>query len=291
MRFTLHALMTLAVTVQASAEGPKLSLPKFLRAKPASATTIDTKPSIDERLLFQPTRFPKGDWDHIPAKVSEVTFSSEDETPLHGLYTQADKPVATILFCHGNGGNVSYYGTWLAEMRVRQRVSILIFDYRGYGKSGGRPTVEGVLADAGAAREKLAELSGVSTDEIVIWGHSMGGAVAVQLAAIEKPRGLILESTFSSFREVAHHHQPALSWIVPKARLNSEDTISTVRCPVLQGHGTADRVVPYELGERLYAAVPGPKKFVKFEGLDHSDIAPVEFGHEIKAFLQSLPAP
>ena len=146
-----------------------------------------------------------------------------------------------------------------------------------------------MLADARAAREKLAALAGVRSDEIVLWGHSMGGAVAVQLAADENPRGLILESTFSSFRDVAHHHQPALSWLVPKDRLNSVGAIEDVRCAVLQGHGTADRVVPYELGERLYRAAPGPKKFLTFDGLDHGDSAPVEFGHEIKAFLRSLP--
>lgn len=251
------------------------------------------KPSLDERFLFQPTRFPTGDWDHLPSSCREVTFTSDDGTKLYGWFAPVRNPVATVLYCHGNGGNISYCGEWLQKLQAEKRITVLIFDYRGYGKSEGKPTVEGALADAAAAREELAWLTETKPSDIVLWGTSLGGAVTIQLAADERPRGLILESTFSSFREVADYHQPALSWLVPKDRLNSARTIESIRCPLLQCHGTADRVIPFEQGEKLHAAATSaaPKTFIRLPKLGHNDQPTEEYDRALTKFLRTLPPP
>ena len=240
-------------------------------------------PSLDEMILFQPNR--KGDWAPSRLKYSDVEFESNDGTALHAWYCPADAPRAVVLYCHGNGGNISWMADYFEFLRAEHRLTLLAFDYRGYGKSQGTPTVEGVLADGRAAREKLSELAGVPSDEIVVWGRSMGGAVAVQLASEEPPRGLILECTFDSFKTVAKHHAPRWAFLVPEDRLASVKRIPEVRCPLFQVHGTADRVVPFECGQTLYQAAHEPKFFLTVRGADHNTPAPLKMFDTIDRFL------
>ena len=152
------------------------------------------------------------------------------------------------------------------------RVSVLAFDYRGYGRSEGRPHEKGVLADARAARDWLASRAGVAADEIVLMGESIGGAVAVDLAAADGARGLVLENTFTSLPDVAAYHFP---WLpvrtFMRSRLDSESKIGGYRGPLLQCHGDADTVVPFALGLRLHEAAKAPKEFVVISGGDHND--------------------
>ncbi len=240
-------------------------------------------PTLDELVLFQPSR--RGHWTPANLKYTDVEFSSADGTSLHGWYCPAEQPRAVVLYCHGNGGNVSQLSGLLGYLQTKHRLSILAFDYRGYGKSRGLPTVEGVLADGRSARSKLQELAGIQSSEVVIWGNSMGGAVAVQLAAEECPHGLILESTFDSFKTVALHHSPRWGSFVPEDRLASVRHIPLVKCPLFQVHGTADRVVPFELGQALYKAANDPKLFVKLTGADHNTPRPLEMYTQIDRFL------
>src|SRR5690606_22913066 len=132
----------------------------------------------------------------------------------------------------------------------------------GYGRSVGRPTIAGVIEDATAARAKLRELAGIQDSEMLLMGESLGGAIVVQLAAKSPPRGLILQSTFSSLRDVADVHFPKLSWLVRRDQLNSAAQLAPLRVPLLQSHGTADRTIPLPLGEQLFDAAGGPKQFV-----------------------------
>ncbi len=263
-------------------------------ADPASVEKPKPKPphrlpALDEMILFQPDR--KGDWEPARLKYSDVEFESGDHTALHGWYCAAEAPRA-VLYCHGNGGNISWMADYFEFLRTTHRMSILAFDYRGYGKSKGTPTVEGVLADGRAARAKLVELSGVPSAEVVVWGRSMGGAVAVQLASEERPRGLILECTFDSFKTVAKHHAPRWAFLVPEDRLASVQKIPQVQCPLFQVHGTADRVVPFESGQTLYAAANEPKFFYTLRGADHNTASPPKLYDQIDNFLdQKCPRP
>jgi uncharacterized protein len=167
-------------------------------------------------------------------------------------------------------------------------VSALIFDYRGYGRSDGAPTVEGVVEDARAARSFLAQRASIKESEIVVAGRSLGGAVAVRLAGDDGARGLILESTFSSLRDVAALHYPRLAWLVPPDRLDSDSAISRYKGPLLQSHGDADGTIPFTLGQKLFEAANGPKKFVKIPGGEHNDSQTDEYRAELRRFLDTL---
>ncbi len=250
-------------------------------APPAKAPS--RVPSLDEMILFQPNR--QGDWKPDQLQYTDVEFESADGTALHAWYCPADAPRAVVLYCHGNGGNISWMADYFEFLRTTHRMSILAFDYRGYGKSKGTPTVEGVIADGRAARAKLAELAGVASTEVVVWGRSMGGAVAVQLASEEVPRGLILECTFDSFKTVAKHHAPRWAFLVPEDRLASVKRIPDVQCPLFQVHGTADRVVPFTCGQTLYEAANEPKFFYTLRGADHNTASPGKLYDQIDLFL------
>lgn len=261
------------------------------------ATQADIEPakpprmrSLDELLLFHPLKHPHGDWSPRGLNFEDAWFEAADGTKLHGWYCPVEKPTAVVLIAHGNGGNLTFFGQRLALFQARWNMSAMVFDYRGYGRSEGKPTVEGVLQDARAAREFLADRERIDQTEVVLLGSSLGGAVVTRLASEKSPRGLVLESTFSSMREIAAMHYPKLAWIVPRDRLDSVSAINKFDGPLLQCHGNADRVVPYTSGEKLFAAAKEPKTFLTLEGLDHNDPLPAEYHAKLHRFLSDLPA-
>ncbi len=245
---------------------------------------------FEESLIFPARKFPHGNWEPVGLRQEEAEFQAADGTPLHGWYAAAENPRAVILFFHGNAENVAD-NAWLLQMsREELGASMLVFDYRGYGKSGGAPTERGILEDSRAARAWLAQRAGGPESEIVLWGRSIGGGFAVDLAARDGARGLILESTFSSLPEVA---APQFPWLPVKSlmrtRLDSRSKIGEYRGPLLQCHGTNDRVVPYPLGRKLFEAAAGPKTFIDLEGADHNDGYPEAWYAEVERFLATLP--
>lgn len=251
-----------------------------------SEPSKDKKPqSIDELLLFFPAKYPEGDWKPKQLRFKDVHFASKDGTKLHGWYCPVDKPRAVILLSHGNAGNVSGHAGWLRHLQTKLSVSVLIYDYRGYGRSEGTPTVEGVLEDAKAARKELCSLASIKESEILLMGESLGGAISIQLAADSPPRGLILQSTFSSLRDVAKVHYPKLSWLVPAKKLDSVSQIANYRGPLLLSHGDNDNTIPYELGERLFKAANNPKQFVTIKGADHNDWLRDSYVKELDRFI------
>ncbi len=187
-------------------------------------TEVDVRP-IDELLLFFPNKFPNGDWAPKNLQFEDVYFKSSDGTMLHGWYCPCEHAQATVLMSHGNAGHIADRSSWLAHLQQQVKVAVFAYDYRGYGRSEGKPSVEGAIQDAQAAREKLCELADLKSDQIVLMGESLGGAISVQLAAASPAKALILQSTFSSLQEVAKIHYPRLSWLVSKNKLNSVDKI------------------------------------------------------------------
>lgn len=227
-------------------------------------------PSLDELLLFFPTKYPNGDWSPKELRFQDVYFHAEDQTRLHGWYCPCDNPRAVILLAHGNAGNVASRAPWLRYLQSHTRASVFIFDYRGYGRSEGVPTVEGALADTTAARAKLCELASIEDSDLLLMGESLGGALVVQLAAQSRPRGLILQSTFSSLRDVADVHFPKLSWLVPPDKLESVKLIGQYKGPLLLSHGDRDRTIPFASGKKLFRAANEPKTMVTIAGADHN---------------------
>ncbi len=232
---------------------------------------------------------------HIPSKAitavptdvglpfEEAAFAAADGVRLHGWRIPPPREPSdtapgagfTILFCHGNAGNI---GHRLETMAIFHRLGAasLFFDYRGYGRSEGSPTEEGLYADARAAQAFLAREHGAPPERLVVWGRSLGGAVASRLAmelsrAGTPPAGLALECAFTSIPAVGQRHYP----IFPVKRLSritypTLRHLADVRSPVLVAHGPADRIVPYAMGRELHAAAPSPKRFLELAG-GHND--------------------
>jgi fermentation-respiration switch protein FrsA (DUF1100 family) len=263
---------------------PQVATPARDRAKQAKP------PTLDELLLFYPTRYPDGDWKPNGLTFEDVWFRAEDGTRLNGWYCSCDNPRAIVLFAHGNAGNLSHRISRMRYLQKDLRAAVFIFDYRGYGRSEGIPTVEGILKDARAARSWLARRAGGKDSQIVLMGRSLGGAVVVQLAAESPARGLVLESTFSSFKDVAAHHFPRLAWLVPDDILNSAAQIARYKGPLLLSHGDRDGTVPYTLGLKLFHAAHEPKSIVTIHGGDHNDPQSAEYYKRLDRFFDTLPA-
>lgn len=245
--------------------------------------------TFEESAIFHPSRYPEGDWDSEPA-YEDAWFTPADGARIHGWYAEAKNPRAVVLFAHGNAGNITHR-RWVLELfRDRLGASVLAFDYRGYGRSEGAPNERGILADARAARAWLAKRAGVDERDIVVAGESLGGGVAVDLAAKDGARGLVLMNTFSSLPEVASSHFRLLpARLLMTTRLDSRSKIGDYRGPLLQTHGDADRVVPYALGRRLFDAANEPKRFIAVRGGDHNDPPSREFLGALDRFLDDLP--
>jgi fermentation-respiration switch protein FrsA (DUF1100 family) len=228
-------------------------------------------------MLFErPLVFPAphgGDWQPTRFRYEDAWFTAADGTSLHGWFLEQPGAREVVLYAHGNGEDVAYVAPWMDIMRRDLGVSILVFDYRGYGQSEGIPDEAGILADARAARAWLAQRTGKVEGDVVLFGRSLGGAVLVDLAAKDGARALILQSTFSSLPDVAAYHYPWLPvrWFM-RTRLNAAAKIGAYTGPLLQTHGTADRVAPIEFGRRLFeAATAADKEFVELPGYDHND--------------------
>jgi uncharacterized protein len=151
-------------------------------------------------------------------------------------------------------------------------VNVMELDYRGYGKSEGSPDEAGVYRDADAAYLYLVEGRKFAPKDVYLYGHSLGGAVAVNLASRRACGGLIVESSFTSIPDMARHiYRVPLARYLPRSRFNSESAIAQVGAPVLIIHGTRDPVVPFEMGRRLFEAAREPKEFLPVEGAEHDD--------------------
>ena len=246
-------------------------------------------PSIDEVLLFQPLKFPAGQWEQKDSVFKDIEFESSDGTKLHGWFFDHDDPIATVLYLHGNAGNVSHRAPLMRYLNEGQRLQIFVFDYRGYGKSEGLPTVPLVIQDAMAARQQLAQLANIDEERIVLMGRSLGGAISIQLAAETPCRALIIESTFASLKSVAEHHFPRLAWLVPNDKLNSSSAISKHQGPLLHSHGDSDTVIPYNQSTILFQAANQPKTFVRIRGADHNHRQSPEYYRTLRRFFTTLP--
>ena len=216
---------------------------------------------LESFLMYPAPDAGNGDWQADWLAHEDVEFASADGTQLHGWYCEHPEPQRVILFCHGNGEHVAYLAEELDFLREEFRASVFAFDYRGYGKSEGSPYEQGILQDGEAAQQWLAQKSGVAEDQVIVWGRSLGGAVAVHLAATNGSRALVLDRTFSSMVDVAASHYPWLPvrWLL-RNRYPSESRIKRYSGPLFQVHGQPDRVVPFEFGVQLHQSCESKDK-------------------------------
>jgi len=244
-----------------------------------------------ERFLVYPAPSKtEGDWDSSAFGAADVSFESGDGTKLHGWYFDHATPRAHLLFCHGNGEHVGFLGNEMRTMSDQLRVSVFAFDYRGYGKSEGKPFEEGVVQDGVAAQNWLATRANIKPNDVVLHGRSLGGGVAVNLAGNVGARALIAERTFDSIVDIGAGKYPFLPvrWVM-RNRFASAAHIQNFHGPLIQLHGDADTLIPIESAERLFSACPSVKKlFITAPRMGHNGRAPEEFYTAIDHLLESL---
>ena len=212
-----------------------------------------------------------------------VKIKLSDNLKISGWYIPYPEAEQTVLFFHGNGGNISHRGDSIYIFH-KLKLNVLIIDYPGYGESEGSPSEAGLYQSANAAWQYLISDKKINPENIIIFGRSLGGAVAVDLASRVKAGGLILESTFSSARDFVEIAFPVFSYFIYlRYSFDSLNKIKAVDAPVLVIHSPEDEIIPFELGQKLYAAVQSEKEFLQIEG-GHND----GFMQSIRPYMQTL---
>ena len=205
------------------------------------------------------------DWE-LPANAEEIWFTTADNVKLNAWFLHAPQPSkGTVLYSHGNGGNLTFV-RGVAQDLVQHGLDVLIYDYRGYGRSEGSiPSEAEMYADGDAAYEFLTKTRGIQTEKLAIYGLSLGTTVSTDLASRRPCGALVLEAPLSSASDMANVMLPilprSLHWI-GKNKFESERKISSVKCPVLIAHGDADEMIPTEQGRKVFAAANEPKKLM-----------------------------
>jgi uncharacterized protein len=230
---------------------------------------------FEHTVTFHPLRYDDRTGWKQPTGAQDVWLKTSDGVRLHGwLFEAKNRPaLATVLHFHGNGGNISSVG-WVGERLSSRGFDVLLLDYRGYGRSEGDVDGEtGLYADADAGYEYVTKTRGVSSSKVVLYGQSLGTAVAVDLASREESGALVLESGFSSASELASSVLPVLPrrlHFLAKNRFDSARKLSSVRCPILIAHGDPDLTIPTEHGRLLFTAANEPKELLIFPGAGHN---------------------
>jgi len=244
---------------------------------------------IESKSIF----FPEKKIDFTPAQIGlafqDVYFITSDKLKINGWFFPHPRAKRTILFFHGNAGNISNRLDKIISM-LRLKVNIFIIDYRGYGKSEGKPKEQGIYLDAYAAYDYLVNQQGIKPKDIIVYGESLGGAVAIDLASNKEVGAVILEGTFSSGRDVGVKLYPYLPKFILPNVLNSLTKVVKVKVPKLFIHSKQDLVIPLELGKKLYDFSPGPKKFIAVAGTHNSLFIDAESVclKAIAAFIEQL---
>ncbi len=227
-----------------------------------------------DSLIYYPD-LPNREYEATPKDYTlpyeEVTLTTSDGIRLAAWFVPAEDPRGALLYAHGNAGNISHR---LDSVRLFHDLglSVLIFDYRGYGRSRGEPDEEGTYRDAEAAWQHLTALRGIKPEHTVVFGESLGGAVAAHLAARHRPGALILASAFTSVPDLAADLYPLLPvrWIT-RYRYDTRRYLQDVHAPVLVAHSREDEIIPFSHGRSLHENAHEPKQFVELRG-GHNDL-------------------
>lgn len=222
-----------------------------------------------------------------------LRISTGDGETLDGWYVPARNPRATLLYLHGNGGNIGHR-VGIIEMLHQLGLNVLIIDYRGYGRSTGKPTEAGTYRDAEAAWDYLTRMRHIPARGIVLYGESLGGAIAARLAQHHTPQALVLYAAFTSVPDMARQLYPYLPVsLLARYRYDTRGALAAVRCPVIIMHSREDEIVPYAQGEELLAMAAPPKRLVTLQG-GHNDALFVSRSIHVQAldeFLQATASP
>lgn len=228
--------------------------------------------TIRNFLIFKPCKkiyIPPKDI-RVPERYKEVFIDTPDGKRLQGYFLKAKQDTdKVVIFLHGNDLNVSRWILAPIHLQKEVDVNFLIVDYRGYGQSTGSPTQEGVIIDAISMYNYLIN-QGYKPENISLYGRSLGGAVALELATRVKVRSVVVQSSFSSRRDIMKHHYPFFpSFLVKNNCFNSKENIKKINVPILISHGTEDELVPLSQAQELYKNANEPKKLIVLNGAGH----------------------
>lgn len=228
---------------------------------------------FQDRMVFL-SNLPGRSLEASPADIgldyTDVSLKTSDNEQLHGWYIPAAHSRGVMLFFHGNAGNISHR---LDSIKIFHELGLdtLIIDYRGYGLSTGKATEEGTYLDAQAAWDYLVNTRGVPADRIIVFGRSLGGAIGAWLGVQNTPAAVIIESSFSSGVDIANRLYPFLPVrLITRLKYPVADYASQLNCPVLVVHSRHDEIIPFTMGQAIYAAVKQEKKFLELRG-DHNN--------------------
>ncbi len=222
------------------------------------------------RMVYHPGRRVYQDPSAAGLAFDEVTLYTDDGVQLQAWWVPCEGAEYTVLFCHGNAGTLAGRVP-TAKIWHDLGCNILLFDYRGYGNSTGKPTEQGTYRDAMAAWRFLTDKKQISPDAIILHGRSLGGAVAARTAAQGQPKALIVESSFTSIENIARELYPFLPVkLILRFKYDTQQYIARTTCPLLVIHSPEDDLIRYRHGETLFREAREPKRFLEIHG-DHND--------------------
>lgn len=248
---------------------------------------------FENNVVFYPIKYSEGIWNTslLELPIEECTFPTSDGLKLHGWFVPNESAKATLLWLHGNAGNIIHRLDQLRKFRLLE-CNIFIFDYRGYGRSEGDPSEDGLYLDAVGAYDYLKSRPDIQSTSIVVYGQSLGSAIAVDLATKRNCSGLILEASFTNAKDMAKEMFPwfPVHFFI-RSRFDSETKIKLLNTPLFFVHGSEDEIIPITLGKKLFDAANHPQQFYKISGAGHNDcyvVGGMEYLQQLTLFLETI---
>ena len=246
---------------------------------------------IEDRFIFHPDHVTGRDPSHIGLRFEEVFFTTQDDLRLHGWFIPHQEARATLVWFHGNAGNISDRMLNIKLIHDRIGINLFIFDYRGYGRSEGTVSEKGTYLDGEAAIQYLLGRDDAAARRLILFGRSLGAAVAAEMAIRFDSLGVILESPFVSIQEMARAIFPSLpiAWLL-RTRYDTMEKVRLIKTPLLVLHGDRDATVPFAQGKKVFEVAPGPKRFHRIVGASHNDTFVVggeEYYKVLREFIES----
>jgi len=219
-----------------------------------------------QEAVYHPARTLRSTPADAQLEYEDIPIETADGLMISGWWVPAADPEGTVLFCHGNAGNI---GDRVDTLQIINTLglNVLIFDYRGYGSSDGSPTENGTYLDAEAAWDYLVAKKKIAPQQIILWGRSLGGAVAARTAASHRPGLVIIESAFTSLKDLADDLFVWVpSWLLTNYAYETACYLRDLDVPVLVIHSRDDDIIPFHHGKQLYGSIKGPKAFLELQG-------------------------
>ncbi len=244
---------------------------------------------IERRTIYFPMKDIEITPDAVGLTYEDVYFLTEDRIRLNGWFLPNKNARSVLIFCHGNAGNISHRIEKI-QILYNLGLDIFIFDYRGYGRSQGRPSETGLYRDAETAYNYIVSVRNIDPAKIIVFGESLGGAIAIDLANKKKIKALITEGVFSSTRDVARIVYPFLPSFLVSSSFDSASKIRDIHVPKLIIHSLNDEIIPFRLSEKLFELAPQPKRFLKLMGGHNTSFLDSEelYRSRIAEFLKEL---